>query len=189
MSSKAIKERTESELPLRNWQPPREVAPSVMREDEMRWPRLIAVWGGIVPLALGGIIVVMNLAAWSTRWPGVGNFLAALGLISLLYHAARDADLQVRRSYLCFAGAWLGAGIVATIMGHFLSWGFLCLLIGMFFLLPATRHETDPKWHAWPLLVLGLGGTGMALTGFIGANVASSFLLPYGLLLSVLGLG
>src|SRR5262249_49436395 len=71
---------------------------------------------------------------------------------------------------------------------RFLSYGFTCFLLALFFLLPFVRNETDATWRERTLAILGLAGAALALTGFVGGNVRVDFLIPSGLLLAVLGL-
>jgi ABC-type transport system involved in multi-copper enzyme maturation permease subunit len=113
-----------------------------------------------------------------------------------MFHAARDTDLQFRRTYILVGGLFLIGGILVTALPikgpsgtQFLPWGYLCLMMGLLFLLPSVRNETDPKWHTWSIRAMGFVGGVLALAGFIFANVWDQFLIPYGLLLTVLGLG
>jgi ABC-type transport system involved in multi-copper enzyme maturation permease subunit len=194
MSSKAIKEKPEPTTG--GWQPAPEAAPSVMREDEPRLFRLVG-FIGLLFLTVGGMALVFYLAGWSTRiGPVMGGCFSVIGLACLLFHAARDTDLQFRRTYLLLGVAFVALGILASFlpskaagMTQFLPWGFLSFLLGLFFLLPATRNETDPTWHKRAAMLLGAGGVILALAGFIGANASTAFFLPAGMLLALLGLG
>jgi ABC-type transport system involved in multi-copper enzyme maturation permease subunit len=196
MSSKAIKEKPEPGAPL-GWKPQPEAAPSVMLEDEPRLFRLIG-FIGLLFLTVGGLALVLYLTTAASRLVGpvLGSCFTVIGLACLLFHAARDADMQIRRTYLVFGLAWVLFGIVMSALPRpgeqgvtlFLPWGFLSFLAGVLFLLPSTRSESDPTWRRGALAVLGVGGAILALTGLIGANVSGSFLLPIGLLLAMLGL-
>src|SRR5262249_9524477 len=128
-------------------------------------------------------------ANWAT-------FFVASGLACLLFHAASDNDLQVRRTYGMVGFVCLGAALLITILPlrnepagkQFLPWGFLGLVLGFLFLLPFVRNEDDPKWCSATIRVLGGVGAVLALIGFIGGNVSTDFFLSYGLLLALLGL-
>jgi ABC-type transport system involved in multi-copper enzyme maturation permease subunit len=61
-------------------------------------------------------------------------------------------------------------------------------LLGLFFLLPFARHETDPFWRRNLVIGVTVIGAALALTGLIGGNVNGAFLLPYGALAALLGL-
>jgi gliding motility-associated transport system permease protein len=53
--------------------------------------------------------------------------------------------------------------------------------------MPFVHHETETTWRQTALYALGALGFVMAAAGFIGDNVSENFLLPYGLMLTVLG--
>jgi ABC-type transport system involved in multi-copper enzyme maturation permease subunit len=114
----------------------------------------------------------------------------------LLFHATRVSELQVRRTFGVLGYLWLAAAVAVvtipfkdtTAEARFLSYGFTCFLLALFFLLPFVRNETDATWRERTLAILGLAGAALALTGFIGGNVRVEFLIPSGLLLAVLGL-
>src|SRR5205823_866522 len=66
--------------------------------------------------------------------------------------------------------------------------GFVGMVLALLFLLPTIRNEVDERYRQGTLTLLGLAGAVFAATGFIGGNVSENFLLPYGLLLTLLGL-
>ncbi|HMC64788.1 MAG TPA: ABC transporter permease [Gemmataceae bacterium] len=210
MSTKAIKEKPDKEHKAESWAPAREVAPSIVREDE---PTL-ARWVGVIGLSLfvfGTAILCFNIIKGTPRlgpfnfYPGWGIFFTVNGLAALLFHAAQDRDFQIRRTYwifglACLAGALLAITLpvkeslfkgnpIAAVEVRFLKFGFPCLLLGLLFLLPSTRNETDPKIRQISIGILGLLGAAFALTGLIGGTFSDTFLLPTGLVLSLLGLG
>lgn len=195
MSTEAITEKPEREGAAGSWQPALETAPSVLRQDEPTVARIIALVG-LLFVAVGGVALISSAAGWSSRIsPGLGSFFLVIGLAGMLYHAARDADLQVRRAYGTLGAAWIITAIVVTSLpikgqpgSQFLPWGFFCLTLGLLFLLPFIRNETEAMWRQRALYGLGVVGVVLAATGFIGANVMGDFLLPHGLLLILLGL-
>src|SRR6266571_2848464 len=102
MSSKAIKERPDKEHA--DWAPAREVAPSIVREDEPT----VARWVGGIGLTMvtfGLAIISFNIIKNTPQlgpfhfYSGWGIFFSVVGLAGLLFHAARDRDIQIRRTY------------------------------------------------------------------------------------------
>jgi ABC-type transport system involved in multi-copper enzyme maturation permease subunit len=193
--SKAITERPESSSPP-EWGPLRETAPSLVRVDEPTLGRIVG-FIGLLFLALGGTSLGLHAAGWTRGLgPTWGSVFAIAGLACLLFHATCDADLQVRRVYGLVGFLWLIAGAIVTALpvqdqfGHlFLPYGFSCLVLALLFLLPFARHETDPTWRRVTLYTFLLVGAILAVAGFLFGNVLGWFLLPYGLLVAVLGLG
>jgi ABC-type transport system involved in multi-copper enzyme maturation permease subunit len=198
MSSKSITEKQpERDTSPGGWQPLRERAPSVLREDEPRVARLAGLVG-LMFLVVGAVALLMNAyGRMGLVGPGSGSFCIVLGLGLMLFHAAADKDLQVRRMYGTFGFLLLAAGgLLAVIPGKdlptgflFLPYGFLCLMVALPFLLAFAHNESDETWHQRTTLLLGGVGGVLALVGFIGGNVSEQFLLSYGLLLALAGLG
>jgi ABC-2 type transport system permease protein len=113
----------------------------------------------------------------------------------LLFHAARETDAQIRRIYWLVGLLWLAAAVFVSVLPirgaagtQFLPYGFAGMTLGLLFLLPTVRNETEERYRQWSLTIIGLVGVVLALIGFIGGNIKEEFLLPYGLLLSLLGL-
>lgn len=194
MASRAVSEWTEHEPPETGRLPLRERAPSrVVHGDE---PRL-ARWVGTVGLffvAVGIIALLFHLGGSVRRvGPGLGVLSLVVGLGCMLFHAAMDAELQVRRTYGVFGVGWLLVGIVMSMIPtaagtHFVPYGFVGLLLGLFFLMPFVRQETDVRWRNSAVWTVGALAAVMAVTAFVGGNVSQRFLMPYGLLLGLLGL-
>jgi ABC-2 type transport system permease protein len=172
----------------------RERAPSLLREEEATFPRILGTIG--LAAALFGVMVIA-LTVNGKRMPfgiGLGSFFLTVGLGGLLFHAAADKDLQVRRSYTILGGLLLIAGVVFSLMryheqiGGLFLLGFACFVFALLFVLAALRHETDEAWQKWTVLIVGVAGAAAALTGFIGSNIQQGdFLLPYGFLLALAG--
>jgi ABC-2 type transport system permease protein len=192
MSSKGITEKTQPESPPRGWSPSRESAPSILREEQ---PTVARIFGlvGLMLITIGCAVLATVGLGYSSRIPPVlGAFLLFLGLTFLLLHAARDADMQIRRAYGILAYLCLAAGAVFILVAlareaRFLWFAFLFLGLGLLFFLPFTRNETEPRWRDTAERVLGVIGGLLAVGGFIYANVAPAFLLPYGLMIILLG--
>ncbi|HKI31952.1 MAG TPA: ABC transporter permease [Gemmataceae bacterium] len=200
MSSKAITEKKDdAPQPLR-WQTQVEVAPSALEDSAP----LVSRWVGAVGLALvvmGGIALLTHLVGQGNRLigPNLGGFLFLLGVGGLMYHAANDADQQIRRVYmgLGFLLLALGAGLSVLPMlvkgtpaaSRFLPVGLPCFVGGLLFTMAFVRNETDAKLRDIAVYVIGGLGIVMALLGFVLGNIyPKTFLLPYGCLLILLGL-
>ena len=92
-------------------------------------------------------------------------------------HAARDADMQIRRAYGILAYLCLAAGAVFILVAlareaRFLWFAFLFLGLGLLFFLPFTRNETEPRWRDTAERVLGVVG-GLGVLG-VGAGEAAT---------------
>jgi ABC-type transport system involved in multi-copper enzyme maturation permease subunit len=195
MSSKLITEAPESQSAPNGWRIARETAPSFLREDEPQ----VARWIGLVGLmlvTLGSMAVFASAANIASRInPALGGLFLIVGVACLLFHAARDAEPQVRWLYRIIGYMWLAVGVVVTLLPFkgqpgtlFLPYGYVCLVLALLFLLPVTRNETEMKWRQLTLRLLGATGAILALVGFIGGNFSENFLIPYSQLLVLLGL-
>jgi ABC-2 type transport system permease protein len=197
MSSDAITEKVEQNSMPGGWRPTRESAPSVMRKDEPTLARWIGL-GGLAALTLGSVILLAaaRQAAHGVAPTAFGTIFVTLGLVCLLFHAARETDSQIRRIYWIVGLLWLAVGILVSALPFrgapagalFLPYGFTSMALALLFLLPTVRNETEESYRQRTMLLIGMVGAILAATGFIGGNVSESFLLPYGLLLLLLGL-
>jgi ABC-type transport system involved in multi-copper enzyme maturation permease subunit len=203
MSSKAaIEEQATQSAPSRGFRHLRETAPSVVRGDDptiARWLGLL----GLMLITLGCIALTMT-ALGHASWIGPiwGSFFSITGLALLLFHAALDREIQVRRSYGLLGYLWLAAAVLVTVLplrgqspgAFFLPYGYSALVLGLLFLLPFARNETEISWRRIVIAVFGVVGILLAATGFIGGNISETFLLggeqsaPYGILLILAGL-
>lgn len=197
-----IEPEQREQLPT-GWQIAPELAPSTMRAEEAWWPRLIGMIGFTLVL-VGGFFLIMNLRLSGGKELRLGNLpigfgitilILVLGMGGLLFHAASDGDLQVRRMYLGFGILWLTLGVVVSLIPakeqfgfHFLPFGVIGLTCGLLFLLAPVRHETEARWRDIVFYTLTGFGAVMALAGLIGSNISVNFLLPSGLVLLGLGL-
>jgi ABC-2 type transport system permease protein len=202
MSSRAITERKEGKRGLKRWKTPVETAPSVMGEDQPLWARLVGgagvallVFAAVAYIALSyRKVLVLPGVDWEI---GIGwvYFLGWLGLTCMLLHAASDAELQIRRSYMAFAYAGLILGIGMSVLpingpagAGFLPKGIPCLFLGLLFLMAYVRNETEEIFR--DVAVYGMGGVGAAAAvgGFFFGSIYESFLLPHGAVLLIFGL-
>lgn len=181
------------------WRPAPELPPSSMREDEPRLARAAGLVGFFLVL-VGLVALLLHLSGsqkvlTSLIPSGWDVLLVLVGLGGLLFHAARDRDLQVRRMYVAFGYLWLGLGAIISLIPkenqvgyYFLPWGLIGFALGLLFLMAFTRQETEESWRRPVLLTLGGVGVLLALIGFIFGSLQVDFLLTRGLILMVLGL-
>jgi ABC-2 type transport system permease protein len=191
MSKAITNEPADAQTGLRS--PVPEVAPSRLREDEPGLPRTFGLAGAVL-LIFGSMALGFHLYGKAVRVnPGVALFLMGLGLCGLLYHAAFDRDVAFRRLYLAFSLALLAVGAVLSLLpipkelGDQLRYGAPCLLLALFFFLSAHRNEDDPGFRKLLELVFGGAGALLAVGGLLGGNLQGAFLLPMGVVFSVLG--
>lgn len=157
-----------------------ELAPSDTRADEPLVARVMGL-AGLGATTLGVAAVIAN--TYSPRWisSSFGYLFAVLGVACLLYHAIRDADIEIRRVYGGLAALLLaGAAVVAVVPGgavevkpgspgvaraavlgyYLLPWAPVCGLLGLLFGLAFLKNETDEKYRVWGeagLLGVGVG--------------------------------
>jgi ABC-2 type transport system permease protein len=177
-----------------SWRNQPDTGPSMMRRDDPKIARGIGV-AGAAAIVFGGMAMALQTAGRVTPL-GIGwaTFLLTLGISGLLFHAAFDGDLQIRRVYMAF-------GYICIVIGGFLAvvpynkqagalfgQGFLCLFLGLLFLLAFLRNEDDAWFRNLAQKIIGGAGALMAVIGLAGGNVKGDFLLPVGLLLALLGL-
>jgi gliding motility-associated transport system permease protein len=194
--------------PLRDWGPPIERAPSTVRASDPIISRIIGLVG-LGATMLGSVAVLITLFGKVSRLisPDQGAMLLIVGIAGLLFHAVRDPDVQFRRAYaalgyLLLVGAVLlsflpvrelGAAATQTpgpaVVGRlFLPLGAPLAILGLLFLLAYVRHEDAPAWSDRTITVFGVLGAAAAIGGLVGSNISEDFLMPKGLVLSLLGL-
>jgi ABC-type transport system involved in multi-copper enzyme maturation permease subunit len=197
MSQEAITDQKPDAPAPGDWRPPRERAPSVTLPDEPQVARWVGT-AGLTMIAMGTITLYMYFAHQRVGLiplPVAGFFVAA-GVGCLLFHAASDRDMQVRRIYGALGGFLVAAGILVSSVplqgrpagSQFLPYGFAGLTFGLLFLLPFVRNEEDVSLRTNTIRGIGAVGVALALIGLIGGNVSADFLLTHGVLLTVLGL-
>jgi ABC-type transport system involved in multi-copper enzyme maturation permease subunit len=124
----------------------------------------------------------------------MSTFLLCAGVIGLLFHAALDWDVQFRRIYMVFGFIVLVLGVILAILPYpkavgdqFLK-GFVCMMVALLFLLAFLRHEDEAWFRRFTLIIVGAAGAVMAVVGLLGGNIRGDFLMPFGVLLALLGL-
>src|SRR5947208_552565 len=118
-----------------------ELAPSALRADEPGTARLVGLVG-LFAVIVGVAVVVMNwYAAKSAMAPRLiptpwGYVFVILGVGGLLFHAARDPDVQIRRTYGAFGGLLVLVAVVLSLYpaegrmgGWLMPWGVVAYLL------------------------------------------------------------
>jgi ABC-type transport system involved in multi-copper enzyme maturation permease subunit len=198
--SKAITERRDDSPQALRWQAPTELAPSLTQDVAPVASRWVGAFG-LALVVIGGV----SLTAYATGHgrligPVLGSFLTFLGLGGLLFHAANDAEQQIRRVYMILGLAWLGLGAVLALVPYklagaeaattgalFLPYGLFCFVLGLLFTMAFVRNETEARMRNIAVSVVGAAGAVFALVGFIGGTIDLRFLIPYGTVLIPLG--
>lgn len=175
-----------------------ELSPS---ENQDVVPHLSRIAGmiGLFLLTIGTASVIA--AERYERGPlgaGYGYLAGTVGLALLLIHALRDSDVEIRRMYGGFGLFLLAVGVLVSVLpggeagkvgDNLLPWGFAFGAAALLFLIPFTRHETDPHiQNAIQMLLLGVGAALLVGSTAFGIVFPESLLGPC-LLLPLLGLG
>jgi ABC-2 type transport system permease protein len=196
MTTDAITKKEESftDRPAQPGSPPRETAPSMLREDQPSTARAFAMAGAALVI-FGGMALAFNLFGRSVRVStGWAIFCLTVGLCGMLFHAAFDRDVQLRRLYMLFGFATLALGVALSLIpypqtvGDQMRWGVPCLVVALLFLLAYLRNEEEPFLRDLAQKILGTAGAAMALAGLFGGNLRGDFFLPMGLVFSLVGL-
>jgi ABC-type transport system involved in multi-copper enzyme maturation permease subunit len=193
MPSKAITQTPESR-PGSSWRNQPDTGPSLMRSDDPKIARGIGL-AAAASIVFGGMALALHTSGRVTPLgTGWAVFFLTIGISGLLFHAAFDRDLQIRRVYMAFAYLCMVLGAFLCIVpynkqaGALFGQGYMCLFLGLMFLLAFLRNEDDAWMRKLAENVIGGAGAVMALVGLGGGNIRGEFLLPIGLLLALLGI-
>src|SRR4051794_18255460 len=105
---------------LGGWETHAEKAPSVVREDQPVFSRLLAGLGLFFTL-VGALAMLAPLFRDQIQreyivGPGWGFIFLTFGLALILQHAFTDRDLQFRRVYAILGLLLTGAGVLAAVL-------------------------------------------------------------------------
>jgi ABC-type transport system involved in multi-copper enzyme maturation permease subunit len=194
--SKAITDKPE-ERPLPSSRPlGHEIAPSVVSDDDLNVPRAVGMIGAMVAI-VGGMALAFHLSGTNARLPlGAAILTVMIGLGGVLYHAAFERDIQLRRLYMVVGISFLATAFILLAIPYVRKSGaslalrgaFPFFFLALFFLLAFLRQETDKPYRDVVQFVLGGAGALLAILGLFAGNLSSDFFLPVGLLLAFLGL-
>jgi ABC-2 type transport system permease protein len=193
MPSKAIMPPPETR-PGGSWRNQPDTGPSVMRSDDPKIARGIGL-AAAAAIIVGGMAMALQSSGRVTPLgTGLATFLLTIGIAGLLFHAAFDGDIQIRRVYMFFAylcliiGGFLAIVPYQKQMGALFGQGYFCLFLGLLFLLAFLRNEDEAWWRTLAENIIGGAGALMALVGLAGGTIKGEFLTPIGLLLALLGI-
>ena len=192
------------------YETPPELAPSEMTDDQASWPRTVGLTG-FMAATVGVLILVLNAAGTTMALKfgnNVGFAAVVLGVVLMLFHAARDRDQVIRRLYGNIGGIGLPlVGVIFSLMplmisatakvdegatrhytSLFFPFGWACFFAGLLFLIVYCKNETEEASRQVGLYALVGFGAAFALTAFIFGNAVNGFVLTYGSVLALLGL-
>jgi ABC-2 type transport system permease protein len=193
MPSKAITHPSETRSGG-SWRNQPNTGPSLLREDNPKFARVIGLIGAAAIVFGGMALLLQNTGRVTPFGAGWSIFFLSIGIVGLLFHAAFDGDMQIRRLYMAFGYLCLIIGAFLCVVpynkqpGALFGQGYLCLFLGLFFLLAYLRNEDELSWRVTAENILGGVGAAMAVLGLVGGNIKGEFLTPIGLLLALLGL-
>lgn len=181
---------------------PAETAPSQTYDEGYAFGRMVG-FAGLFGLVLGAVVILTNQAL-TPRWitSGWGYLFAAVGLMMMLFHAARDPEPEVRRLYGLLAAVFLILGVGAAVLPgplfgspvkreawyNLMPWGLTFGALALAFAIPYVRHETDRRYR--DAAVYGLLGVGafLAVVSLVVGLAHPPFLVGPGIALALLGL-
>lgn len=169
---------------------PTELAPSEIAQEEPSFTRILGMAGAFAAF-VGGAALVGNHLQWKQLLStSMAATFVVLGLVAMLYHAARDTDQEIRRTYGLFALGLLALSVILWVINKSI---FPFSALGLFSTLAFTgfflRHETEPGWRKPFLLILGLVGASMFGCVLYGALFDADFFVKTGLVTGLIGLG
>lgn len=162
--------------------------PSEMVADQPTFARIIGSIGAALTI-FGGLAIAINLSgSVASIGSGWAAFTLAIGISSLLFHAAFDHELQFRRAYMLFGYMLLFMGAICFLLPLFgkpgmFGLGCIAFILGLLFTMAFLRHETDAMVSGMAKGMLGLVGSICAVVGTTGCligpeNLRSAQFLP-----------
>ena len=170
--------------------PPPELAPSETAKEEPSFARTVGMGGAFVAFVGAAGLLAVHFEKTQFLSPPTAATFVLLGVVAMLYHAARDSEQEIRRTYGLFALGMAGLSLILGVVNKgvfpFAAPGLLGSLAFLSFFL---RHETDEGWRRPFLLLLGLLGAAMFAGVLYGALFSQTFFVQAGPVLALLSLG
>ena len=169
-----------------------DAAPSQLAAEEPSFARTVGMVG--VGLAIFGAAIFLfnEISGPRIISKPLGTLLFLIGLVFMLYHAVRDANIDVRRTYGILLGFGLvGVAAVLTLVSNgelLVTYGAASLVGGLCFLLAFARHEDDPQWRPIVVGVLAALGGAQALVAFVSIVLNPDYVAGAGGVLGLIGL-
>jgi ABC-type transport system involved in multi-copper enzyme maturation permease subunit len=140
-------------------------------------------------------VLTLPLLQWEIGY-GLAGFFGVFGVALMLLHAACDAELQIRRSYMAFGYVWILVAIAVSVLplqgqpvgSQFLAKGVPCLVLGLLFLMAFIRNEPEEIFRLTAVRVLGALGGVAAVGGMFFGAIYADFLIFRGAILCLIGL-
>jgi ABC-type transport system involved in multi-copper enzyme maturation permease subunit len=177
-----------------------------MQADQPLVPRIFGA-AGLLLIVVGGVPLASRLGGATPAFKALSNVIpagwaalfAVTGVGCLLYHAATDGEFQIRRAYMWKGVAWLVLGVILSIIpakgdesqwvwgGKFLPYGLMGLALGLLFELAFIRNETELLVRDRITFAIGGLGAAIGVGGLFFGTIFRDFLLPYGVVLILVG--
>jgi ABC-2 type transport system permease protein len=172
--------------------PPPELSPSEMADDGLSITRSVGM-AGLLLAVLGTGIIVLNQWQSSSGLisSSIGALAGLLGLGMMLFHAFKDDNSEVVRTYgvsLGFGLVGLSALVSLVNAEKFLPFGAPALIGALLFLIAFARNEKEATWKSVILGLIITLGLLLSLASVIGGSIISGFLLGPGLVMGIVGL-
>ncbi len=195
-----------SSEPTSTYRIPSEQAPSEVLQEEHWFIRSLGTAGATL-LTAGIIVVLANESKPRFIPTQVGAGAILLGFLMTIFHALRDGEQTIRRSY-GYGGIalWLKGllwaliplyqsatktipeGQIRVYESYFFPYGISFLTIGLFYIAAWLKHETQSRQRKIGLYLLGISAIAAISIGFFVGSVETRFVSNYSTTLLLYGL-
>ena len=184
---------------------PVETAPSAVMAELPAFPRAVGMLG-LVVLVLGVAVIIATKATSTPRLipEGYAYLFVAFGIALTLYHAMRDGEQEIRRMYGAAGALFILIGVVVSLVPgpvfdsgiavvkssgyNLLPWGVGAAFVGLLYLLPFARHETDEVYRRVAVDGMLVIGALLTVGSLIAGVVEPDLLAGPAIALALLGL-
>jgi ABC-2 type transport system permease protein len=169
---------------------PIELAPSEVEKEEPSFARTVGMTAAGLAFLGGAALLSNHFDGPKLLNKSLAATLIIFGMVGMLYHAARDTEQEVRRTYGYLGYASILLSLILTVANKsLLPYGALGLFSSLCFLSFFARNETDENWRRPVLIAMGGLGIVSVLALFWAVLFSPAFLVSGGLVLGLLGLG